>query len=216
MFVFVGATEHFSLKLTTRQERPCQTAATWLSAEQCVHVSTIKMCTNNVCLSQRASLYLARGIPQKVTEPVECEVTPSVIDRVSYLMGTFRACQWAPSQFTSLTRDHLEALAPPLPAEGMEQIKEKWAPERKVTDFIDLLQKEAVATWPNETPILTRTKKLHINLMAAAFYQDSAVQTGWTKIKWLMSWPIPFHFVVIGAPDITAYPGCRFNFWPIC
>lgn len=28
----------------------------------------------------------------------------------------------------------------------MEEIQGKWAPERKVPDFIDLLQKEAVAT----------------------------------------------------------------------
>lgn len=162
VFVVVGATAHLSPKLTMRQESSCQTAApTWLSAEQRVHVSTIKMCMNKyihvctVCLSQRAPMYLARRIPQKVTEPGECEVTPSVIDRLSYFMGTLHACQWAPSQFTSLTRDHLEALAPPPLAEGMEQSKGKWAPERKVTDFIDLLQKETVATWPNQTPILT-------------------------------------------------------------
>lgn len=221
------ATAHLSLKLTRRQESSCQTAAaTWLSAEQRVHVSTTKMCMNKyihvcaVCLSLRAPLYLARRIPQKVTEPVECEVTPSVIDRLSYFMGTLRACQWALSQFSSLTRDHLEALAPPLLGERMEQSKRKWAPERKVTDFIDLLQKEAVATWPNETPFLmhtqARTKKLHINLMTAAFYQDSVAQTDWTKIKWLMSWPIPFHFAVIAVPDITTCPGCRFNFWTMC
>lgn len=95
------------------------------------------------------------------------------------------------THFTSHIRDHLEAFAPPPLAEGMEQCKGKWAPERKVTDFIDLLQREAAATRPNETPILTRTqaraKKLHTNLMTAAFYEDFALQTGWTKIKWLMS-----------------------------
>lgn len=132
VFVFVGATAHLSRKVTMRQESLRQTvAATRLSAEQCVHVSTIKMRMNKyihvcaVCLSPRAPLHPARRIPQKVTEPVECEVTPSVIDRLSYFMGRRRACQWAPSQFTWLTRDHLEALAPPPLEEGMEQSKGK-------------------------------------------------------------------------------------------
>lgn len=46
-----------------------------------------------LCVSQHAQLDLTRRTLQKVTEAVECEVTPSMIDGLSYFMGTVRACQ---------------------------------------------------------------------------------------------------------------------------
>lgn len=51
-------------------------------------------------------LYLARGIPRKVMNPVEHEATPSMIDMRSYFMGASHAYRWALTQFTSFTRDH--------------------------------------------------------------------------------------------------------------
>lgn len=56
--------------------------------------------------------------------------------------------------------------------------------------------------------------RAHLNLMTAAFYQDSSAQTGWRKIKWLMSRPHLFHFASIGALDIKTCLGRWFNFWP--
>lgn len=46
-----------------------------------------------VCVSMYVILYLAGGIPQKVMNPVEHEVTQSMIDMRSYFMGAAHACQ---------------------------------------------------------------------------------------------------------------------------
>lgn len=45
----------------------------------------------HVCVFMYIILYLARGIPRKVMNPVEHEATPSMIDMRSYFMGASHA-----------------------------------------------------------------------------------------------------------------------------
>lgn len=144
MFVFVERTGHLSLKLMMRQESWCQTAVTaWRSAERracaCGWKSEYARVCVSVCVcdSVYVVLYLARRIPQKVMNPVEHEVTQSMIDMRSYFMGAARAFRWALSQFTSFTsRSGKERKRRKEREEGDKRSGE-WVPGRKVTDFID-------------------------------------------------------------------------------
>lgn len=103
MFVFVEGTGHLSLKLMMRLESWCQTAVTaWQSAAQRVYgcgwcVPLKCECTYmymwmSVYVSVYVILYLARGIPRKVMNPVERDVTYGMIDMRSYFMGAAYAC----------------------------------------------------------------------------------------------------------------------------
>ena len=215
-----------------------------------------------VCVHVCVVLYLAGGIPQKVMHPVEHEDTQSMIDMRSYFMEATHACRWARSQFTSFTRDHLDALALPLPSQvGKERKGEaggwlkssgEWVPVGRshrlywltaLEDSVHLTQRKTIHTHTRtharthartrtRTRAHTHTHTLSLSLththtgtqkppydqkpdwlaLPLHFYQDLYPQTGWREIKLLMSWPHPFHFGWIGAPDIKRHLGHWFNF----
>lgn len=65
-----------------------------MCASVCAHAVEMYVSVHAyVCLSMYVILYLARRIPQKVMNPVEHEVTQSMIDMLSYFMGAAHACR---------------------------------------------------------------------------------------------------------------------------
>ena len=191
----------------------------------CVCVSGRGMC---VCtLLKRERMYFvcvflrmlycifARRISQKVMNPVG----PIMIDMLSYFMGAVHACRWVSVSIHFVHKRPFRCFGPGSARRGegraWNRVGESGYLREKSQNLLIYCKKRKWSSDPKKHQSHTHTHtKLHINLVTAAFYQDSCLQTGWRKIKWLMSWPSPFHFGPIGALDMETRLGHWFNFWP--